>query len=104
MDGEVLPGDNADKAAKAIEIMTNWRENGCTPEQAEYAASVALFSAGNAAFHINGVWEVPTFTDLHAKGSLGSTGARSRSRRCSTSRRPGPTATPSPSRTSRARR
>ena len=72
---EVLPGDNAAKAAKAIEIMTNWRENGFTPEQAEYAASVALFSGGDAAFHINGVWEVPTFNDLHAKGALGDWGA-----------------------------
>jgi multiple sugar transport system substrate-binding protein len=70
-DGEILPGDNAEKAAKAIQIMTDWRANGYTPEQAEYPASVALFSAGNAGFHMNGVWEVPTFTDLAAKGSLG---------------------------------
>jgi multiple sugar transport system substrate-binding protein len=72
---EVLPGDNADKAAKAIEIMTKWREAGYTPEQAEYEASVALFSGGDAAFHINGVWEVPTFNDLHAGGSLADWGA-----------------------------
>lgn len=72
---EVLPGDNADKAARAIEIMTNWRENDWTPEQAEYPASVALFSGGDAAFLINGVWEVPTFTDLHASGSLADWGA-----------------------------
>jgi multiple sugar transport system substrate-binding protein len=72
---EVLPGDNADKAARAIEIMTNWRTNGLTPEQAEYPASVALFSAGNAAFMWNGVWEVPTMKDLEAKGSLGEWGA-----------------------------
>jgi multiple sugar transport system substrate-binding protein len=70
-DGEVLPGDNADKAVKAIQIMTDWRTNGWTPEQAEYAASVALFSSGSAAFHMNGVWEVPTFTDLADKGTLG---------------------------------
>ena len=73
--GEVLPGDNAEKAAKAIQIMTDWRNEGFTPEQAEYPASVALFSAGNAAFHWNGVWEVPTFKDLQAKGSLGDWGA-----------------------------
>ena len=51
--------------------MADWRNAGFTPEQTEYPASVALFSAGDAAFHFNGVWEVPTFTDLHAKGSLG---------------------------------
>jgi len=73
--GEVLPGDNAAKAAKAIQIMTDWRNAEYTPEQAEYPASVALFTAGDAAFHINGVWEVPTFNDLHAKGSLGEWGA-----------------------------
>jgi multiple sugar transport system substrate-binding protein len=72
---EVLPGDNAEKAARAIQIMTDWRTNGLTPEQAEYPASVALFSGGDAAFHINGVWEVPTFTDLHANGSLADWGA-----------------------------
>jgi multiple sugar transport system substrate-binding protein len=73
--GEILPGDNAEKAAKAIQIMTDWRTEGYTPEQAEYPASVALFSAGNAAFMWNGVWEVPTMKDLQAKGSLGEWGA-----------------------------
>lgn len=73
--GEILPGDNADKAAQAIQVMTDWRTEGYTPEQAEYPASVALFSAGNAAFHMNGVWEVPTFNDLHDSGSLGEWGA-----------------------------
>ena len=68
---EVLPGDNEAKAVKAIQTLVDWRNAGLTPEQTEYPASVALFSAGDAAFHLNGVWEVPTFTDLHAKGSLG---------------------------------
>ena len=67
----MLPGDNAAKAVKAIQTLVDWRNAGFTPEQTEYPASVALFSAGKAAFHFNGVWEVPTFTDLHAKGSLG---------------------------------
>ena len=43
---EVLPGDNADKAVKAIQIIADWRDAGYTPEQTEYPASVALFSAG----------------------------------------------------------
>ena len=68
---EVLPGDNEAKAVKAIQILTDWRTAELTPEQTAYPASVALFSAGQAAFHFNGVWEVPTFTDLHEKGSLG---------------------------------
>ena len=68
---EVLAGDNAEKAAKAIETMSRWRENGWAPEQAEYEASVALFSAGKSAFQLNGVWEVPTYKDLEKNGKLG---------------------------------
>jgi multiple sugar transport system substrate-binding protein len=68
---EVLPGDNEAKAVKAIQILTDWRNAELIPEQTEYPASVALFGSGQAAFHFNGVWEVPTFTDLHEKGSLG---------------------------------
>ncbi|MCX2721258.1 extracellular solute-binding protein [Roseibium salinum] len=70
-DGEVLAGDNLEKAAKAIEIMTRWHEQGWQPEQAEYEASVALFTSGKAAFQMNGVWEVPTMTDMEEKGTLG---------------------------------
>ncbi|KWT87526.1 sugar ABC transporter substrate-binding protein [Agrobacterium tumefaciens str. B6] len=69
--GEVLAGDNAEKAAKAIDTMSKWRENGWAPEQAEYPASVALFSAGKSAFQLNGVWEVPTYKDLEKNGNLG---------------------------------
>jgi ABC-type sugar transport system, periplasmic component len=68
---EVLPGDSLDKAAKAIEVMTNWGTNGWQPEQAAYEASVALFTAGKSAFMLNGVWEVPTMVDLAEKGTLG---------------------------------
>ncbi|MDX3925763.1 MAG: extracellular solute-binding protein [Shinella sp.] len=68
---EVLAGDNLQKAAKAIEIMTKWSENGWQPEQTEYEASVALFTSGKAAFHLNGVWEVPTMVDTEKKGALG---------------------------------
>ncbi|MBQ2262208.1 MAG: extracellular solute-binding protein [Loktanella sp.] len=71
VDGEVLPGDNAEKAVTAIETMTRWQEMGFGPEQAEYEASVALFSSGEAAFQINGVWEVPTYTDAAEAGTLG---------------------------------
>lgn len=68
---EVLAGDNLEKAAKAIEVMTNWRNNGWQPEQAESKAAVALFTSGKSAFMLGGVWEVPTMIDLEKKGSLG---------------------------------
>jgi multiple sugar transport system substrate-binding protein len=68
---EVFPGDSTAKATTALETMARWRENGWTPEQATYEASVALFSGGDAAFHMNGVWEVPTFTDLAESNQLG---------------------------------
>ncbi|MFN3662581.1 extracellular solute-binding protein [Yoonia sp.] len=71
VDGEVLPGDNAEKAVNAIATMARWQEMGFGPEQAEYEASVALFSSGESAFQINGVWEVPTFTDAAENGTLG---------------------------------
>lgn len=71
VDGEVLPGDNAEKAVTAIATMARWQEMGFGPEQAEYEASVALFSSGEAAFQINGVWEVPTYVDAAAAGTLG---------------------------------
>ncbi|QDY70887.1 extracellular solute-binding protein [Qingshengfaniella alkalisoli] len=69
--GEVLPGDNVEKAVRAIQIMTDWSEQGYTPEQAEYEASVALFTSGQSAFQLNGVWEVPTMNDMAADGTLG---------------------------------
>ena len=71
VDGEILPGDNADKAVQAIATMRNWQESGFTPEQAEYEASVALFSSGDSAFQLNGVWEVPTYTDAAENDTLG---------------------------------
>lgn len=69
--GEVLPGDNADKAQRALEVMARWTEEGWAPEQTAYEASVALFTSGQAAFHLNGVWEVPTLVDMAAEGTLG---------------------------------
>ena len=41
----------------------------------DYPATVALFTSGEAAMMINGVWEVPTMTDLHAEGKLFEWGA-----------------------------
>lgn len=74
-EGNFLPGDNADKAVTAVQTMADWISGGFAQANVEYPASVALFTGGNAPFHINGVWEVPTMTDLHAKGELFEWGA-----------------------------
>jgi multiple sugar transport system substrate-binding protein len=66
-----LAGDNLDKAVKATTVISDWVKAGLAPAATEYPASIALFTGGKAAMHINGVWEVPTFTDLAAKGELG---------------------------------
>lgn len=70
-----LDGDNLDKAVKAATVIQNWVKDGYAPAAVEYPASIALFTGGKAAMHINGVWEVPTMTDLHAKGQLFEWGA-----------------------------
>ena len=70
-DGEIMPGDNLQKAVNAVNVVADWVASGLAPAQTEYPASIALFTSGAAAMHINGVWEVPTFTDLAAKGELG---------------------------------
>jgi len=74
-DNKFLDGDNLDKATTALTEMNKWVKNGWTPKQTEYPASIALFTSGKAAFHINGVWEVPTMVDLQKKGSLFDWGA-----------------------------
>jgi multiple sugar transport system substrate-binding protein len=74
-DGKFLPGDNLKKAETAIAEMQKWVKSGWTPANTEYPASIALFTSGKAAMHINGVWEVPTMVDLQKKGSLFDWGA-----------------------------
>lgn len=74
-DGKFLDGDNLDKAVKATTVIADWIKGGYAPASTEYPASIALFTGGKAAMHINGVWEVPTFTDLKAKGELFNWGA-----------------------------
>ena len=68
---KVLDGDNRAKAVKATATVANWEANGWAPKLVDYPASIALFTSGKAAFHINGVWEVPTMTDLSKNGKLG---------------------------------
>lgn len=74
-DNKFLEGDNLDKAVKAATVMANWVKDGYAPASIEYPASIAMFTSGKAAMHINGVWEVPTMTDLKAKGELFDWGA-----------------------------
>jgi multiple sugar transport system substrate-binding protein len=68
---EWLAGDNKDKLTQALTVVSNWVKDGYVPAYTEYPAAIALFTSGASAMHINGVWEVPTFTDLAAKGELG---------------------------------
>ncbi|MCX5570112.1 MULTISPECIES: ABC transporter substrate-binding protein [Kaistia] len=70
-DGKILDGDNLDKAVNAAAAVAKWTTSGWAPKQVDYPASVALFTSGKAAMHINGVWEVPTMVDLAKQGKLG---------------------------------
>jgi multiple sugar transport system substrate-binding protein len=74
-DGKFLDGDNLAKATTAMAEMQKWVKSGWTPAKTEYPASIALFTSGKAAMHINGVWEVPTMVDLAKKGQLFDWGA-----------------------------
>lgn len=69
---EVVLGD---PATTALSTMTNWVEQGYARKNVAYPDSVALFTQGEAAFMINGVWEVPTMVDLAAKDQLFDWGA-----------------------------
>jgi multiple sugar transport system substrate-binding protein len=70
-DGTWLAGDSKDKMVKAVTVVSNWVKDGHVPAYTEYPAAIALFTSGEAAMHINGVWEVPTMTDLATQNKLG---------------------------------
>lgn len=74
-DGEFLAGDNGDKLANALGVLSDWTKAGLQSTYTDYPATVALFTSGEAAMMINGVWEVPTMTDLAAQGKLFNWGA-----------------------------
>ena len=74
-DGAWLTGDNPEKLAKAVKVIADWVAAGQAPEYTDYPAAVALFTSGEAAFMINGVWEVPTMVDLEKQGKLFNWGA-----------------------------
>jgi multiple sugar transport system substrate-binding protein len=68
--GEFLPGDNLGKMVNAVQVLHDWVGNGYIPAQTDYPAALALFTTGEAPLHINGVWEVPSLTDMTAVGNL----------------------------------
>ena len=74
-DGEFLVGDNGDKLENALGVLQEWTNAGLQSTYTDYPATVALFTSGEAAMMINGVWEVPTMSDLHADGKLFEWGA-----------------------------
>jgi multiple sugar transport system substrate-binding protein len=74
-DGEFLAGDNGEKLANALSVLQEWTNEGLQSTYTDYPATVALFTSGEAAMMINGVWEVPTMTDLAAQDKLFNWGA-----------------------------
>jgi multiple sugar transport system substrate-binding protein len=58
-----------------VQVIADWVGNGQAPEYTDYPAAVALFTTGDAAFMVNGVWEVPTMVDLEKAGKLFNWGA-----------------------------
>ena len=74
-DGEFLAGDNGEKLENALGVLGEWTEAGLQSTYTDYPATVALFTSGRAAMMINGVWEVPTMTDLAAQEQLFDWGA-----------------------------
>lgn len=74
-DGEFLKGDNADKLTNSLSVLADWTKSGYQSTYTNYPATVALFTSGEAALMINGVWEVPTMTDLAGQGKLFDWGA-----------------------------
>jgi multiple sugar transport system substrate-binding protein len=74
-DGEFLAGDNAKKLENALAVLQEWTKEGLQSTYTDYPATVALFTSGEAAMMINGVWEVPTMADLKKGGKLFEWGA-----------------------------
>ena len=75
-DGEFLAGDNGEKLANALGVLQDWTNDGLQSTYTDYPATVALFTSGKAAMMINGVWEVPTMTDLADAGQAVRLGRR----------------------------
>ena len=72
---EFLAGDNAERLQNALTVLQDWTKKGLQSTYTDYPATVALFTSGEAAMMINGVWEVPTMTDLQKEDKLFEWGA-----------------------------
>jgi multiple sugar transport system substrate-binding protein len=68
--GKLSLTDLDTKGKSVLSVMAGWTKDGLIAKNTAYPAMVALFTAGRAAFMINGNWEVPTMVDLKAKGKL----------------------------------
>ena len=73
--GEFLTGDNKEKLKNSLALLQDWTNKEFQSKYTDYPATVALFTSGEAAMMINGVWEVPTMIDLHKDGKLFEWGA-----------------------------
>ncbi len=58
-----------------MQVVADWVKDGYAPEYTDYPSAVALFTSGESAMMINGVWEVPTMADLESQGKLFNWGA-----------------------------
>jgi multiple sugar transport system substrate-binding protein len=76
---ELLDADNKvvaqEESLAALGAIRGWMDAGLSTPNTEYPAAIALFTSGEAAMMLNGVWEVPTMVDLAAKGELFDWGA-----------------------------
>jgi multiple sugar transport system substrate-binding protein len=76
---ELLDADNKvvaqEESLAALGAIRGWMDGGLSTPNTEYPAAIALFTSGEAAMMLNGVWEVPTMVDLAAKGELFDWGA-----------------------------
>jgi multiple sugar transport system substrate-binding protein len=55
---------------EALKAMADWFAKGYGKKSLDYPAANTEFFSGQAAFMINGVWEVPTLVDLSASNKL----------------------------------
>lgn len=78
MGGEILDGDRVvsdEKTLGALQTMIGWIDQGYVLPNVDYVSNIALFTNGQAAMMINGVWEVPTMVDLQGQDQLFQWGA-----------------------------
>ena len=69
-DGKLTFDDVNVQGVKSLQVMADWVKQGLMTKNNSYPSMVALFTAGRAAFMINGNWEVPTMVDLTKQGKL----------------------------------